>query len=289
MASGLGIWNETLIWWANRGLGSWSRRSAFRKFARRNNGHLQVVNTKHGFAMEVRIGDPVDTALAISQTFEPQLCAVLKTLSRPGMTFVDVGCNIGFITCLIAASNPGSRIIAIDANPEMARRCRENLARNGYTAEVINHGVGETVGELEFFVTDDRPSMGSFGAAERTREQIAAGRARAFRVPVRPLPVILREQGISRVDLLKVDIEGFEPALFAGLAADESAPPIAALVFEYAPSHCQRCGFDVADMWRLPWWSRYRLEAMCIEDGRRAVCRPGAIPAWADTMVATLV
>jgi hypothetical protein len=38
----------------------------------------------------------------------------------------------------------------------------------------------------------------------------------------------------------------------------------------------------------LPWWSRYRLEAMCIEDGRRAACRPGEIPVWTDTVVATL-
>lgn len=289
MADGLGSWDTTLAWWANHGPGVWSRRSAFRKFARRNNGRVQVVRTRQGFAMQVRIGDPVDTALAISQTFEPWLCAEIGSLSRPGMTFVDVGCNIGFITCLVAAASPGNRIIAIDANPEMARRCRENLERNGFAATVINQGVGATSGELEFFVTDDRPSMGSFGAGERTHERLAAGQVRAFRVPVRPLSEILRDQGVARVDLLKVDIEGFEPALFAGLAADASAPAIAAMVFEYAPAHCLRCGFDVADLWRLPWWSRYRLEALCIEDGRRAVCRPGEIPAWADTMVATLV
>lgn len=289
MADGLGMWDETLVWWANRGLGAWSRRSALRKFSRRNNGRMQVVQTRHGFSMEVRIGDPVDTTLAVTRGFEPRLCAEIKALSRPGMTFVDVGCNIGFITCLVAAGSSGSRIIAIDANPEMARRCRENLERNGFAATVINQGVGETSGELEFFVTDDRPSMGSFGAGERTREQLAAGLAHVFRVPVRPLPVILREQGVTRVDLLKVDIEGFEPALFAGLAADTDAPPITALVFEYVPAHCQRCGFDVADLWRLPWWSRYRLEAMCIEDGRRAICKPGEIPIWTDTVVATLV
>lgn len=288
MSEALGWWDGTLAWWANHGLAGWSRRSALRKFSRRNNGLQRVVRTRHGFTMDVRIGDPVDTALAVSGTFEPALCAVVSSFLTPGMTFVDVGCNIGFISCLVAAGSPGCRILAIDANPEMVRRCRGNLQRNGFAAEVVNLGVGAAVGELEFFVTADRPSMGSFGASEGTRARIDSGQVQTFAVPVRPLPAILREHGVARVDLLKVDIEGFEPALFAGIAEDPAAAPIAALVFEYSPEHSRRCGFALADLWRLPWWSRYRMEAMCLERGLRAVCTPDRVPDWTDTVVATL-
>ena len=57
--------------------------------------------------------------------------------------------------------------------------------------------------------------------------------------------------------MLKIDIEGFEPALFQGLPA-EFMPRIKRMIFEYAPGHIAKCGFSQDLLPNMPWWSQYR-------------------------------
>ena len=62
---------------------------------------------------------------------EPEVQSVLQKYLRPGMVFYDIGANIGFFS-LLAARVMGSqgRIVAFEADPEIAARLREHVARN---------------------------------------------------------------------------------------------------------------------------------------------------------------
>jgi FkbM family methyltransferase len=62
---------------------------------------------------------------------EPEVQVVLRKYLRPGMTVYDIGANIGFFS-LLAARLVGSAggITAFEADPEIAARLRENVARN---------------------------------------------------------------------------------------------------------------------------------------------------------------
>jgi len=65
---------------------------------------------------------------------EPEVQAALVKLLRPGMTFYDVGANIGFFS-LLAARLVGKtgRVVAFEADPDVAARLREHAARNEFS------------------------------------------------------------------------------------------------------------------------------------------------------------
>lgn len=249
-----------LRWWAAHGPGAWSRASAFRSLARRANGTPGRVTTRAGLAMDIVIGDPVDTALAVDGEFEPGLSRRLTELASRAECVIDVGCNIGYFTCLAASAAPeGARVLAIDANPAMIARCEANLRANGLSAITEHVGLGAKPGRMALRFAPDRPSQGSFAPP-------SASNAITVEVPVTTLSEVIARHGIGRVDLLKVDIEGFEPALFDGLSADH-AGRIDHIVFEYEVAHLARAGFSPQDIWKHSWWQGFELLAFSSRNG----------------------
>jgi predicted methyltransferase len=62
---------------------------------------------------------------------EPEVQEALLQHLRPGMTFYDIGANIGFFS-LLAARLVGKEgcVVAFQADPEIAARLREHAERN---------------------------------------------------------------------------------------------------------------------------------------------------------------
>ncbi len=245
-------------WYARRGWPEWTRRSMMRKISRRFDGRSGETALASGVRMHYRIGDPVDTALAVQGVFEPLLSSLIGGLAAQHASFVDVGCNIGYFTCLYAHANPDASILAIDANPDMTARCAANLGLNGFTPgprlQVVNVGVGDRAGVLDLVVNSKRPSLASFGNA-------ANEGMRRVPVSIKPLSAILDEHGGAAPEVLKIDIEGYEPALFAGLA-ERHTTRLRHVFFEYALGHMSRCGLDHREIWSHPMWSRFTLHAV---------------------------
>jgi FkbM family methyltransferase len=128
---------------------------------------------------------------------------------KPGDTFVDVGANFGLFSAVAAKKvGPSGRVVAIEPHPELIRRLRFNMTANGFDqVRVFPTAVGEEAGEAVLFV-----NTASFA---ESRLQAGAGDVpdsteRATPVPITPLAEIVADAGLSRIDSLKIDIEGFE-------------------------------------------------------------------------------
>src|SRR5258707_1134165 len=98
-------------------------------------GTLIWVQIQHGpseglwIRLNPRTGENVQKGIG-----EPQVQKALVDHLRPGMTFYDVGANIGFFSLMAARIvGPEGRVISFEADPEIAARLRENLARNQFT------------------------------------------------------------------------------------------------------------------------------------------------------------
>lgn len=273
-------------WYANHGLGTSLRRSASRKFRRAEIGQKITLPTKHGFSLHLRIGDPVDTYTAIHSEFEPALSNLIGDLAPMCSSFIDVGCNIGYFSCLFRQRNPDAPVLAIDANPEMVRRCNENVRLNSFSGiKVLNVGVAEKEGNIPFNINPGSPSLASFGNTPLLQKEFAAGRLERIDVRTRPLPDILADAGIGRCGLIKIDIEGYEPSLFAGLTEDFHLMADR-ILFEYAPGHMEACGFDTASIWNHPLLKHYRAFALDTTrpDLVTAVSDAASVPSHTDTI-----
>lgn len=118
-----------------------------------------------------------------------------------GGVAVDIGANIGLYTLSLARAAGSGRAIAIDANPGVLERLAVNAASSGITnITSVNCAVGDHVGQVDLAIRRDDLSIVSV-------EESAGGV-----VPMRPLLDILAGEGVKRVDVLKIDIEGYEDA-----------------------------------------------------------------------------
>jgi FkbM family methyltransferase len=144
--------------------------------------------------------------------------AFLKEI-RPGMSVVDIGANCGYYTLLACkAVGPKGLVMAIDANPRMCDLVNRSLAVNGFKdrAKVVNAAVLDKSGQIDFVVP--RKYM---GGATITREGINPleyledDTCDIVKVDALPLHEIT---GGRPVDVLKIDVEGAEPAVFGGSA-----------------------------------------------------------------------
>ncbi|NBN80150.1 FkbM family methyltransferase [Microvirga tunisiensis] len=132
---------------------------------------------------------------------------LIAPLLRPGCVFVDVGANIGTYSLFAAAC--GAEVLAVEASPDTADKLAFNLAANDAAGvRLVRTAVGAEAGELSLW---REPSNAGFATLveDLTRGEWA-GNWSAFRVPVRPLADVVTEAGLTGIDVLKIDVEGFE-------------------------------------------------------------------------------
>lgn len=137
--------------------------------------------------------------------------------AQAAVTF-DVGAHVGFFSLLAAHANPRGKVYAFEPLPTVYQRLIENVARNGLAnVECHSSAVGESDGTADFFHVDTPiPSSSSlsFDFMKAGRE---VNELRRLTVPVITLDRFVRDRGIGRVDLVKIDTESTEPQVLRGM------------------------------------------------------------------------
>ena len=121
-----------------------------------------------------------------------------------GMVFVDIGANIGYYS--IFASSRASHdltLLSFEPHPETYAKLLYNLELNGApTQNVLNCGLGDEVGELDLWSEVTNAGGNSFIKPSTSTS--------SHKVSVFPLLDVCLERGIEKIDILKIDIEGYE-------------------------------------------------------------------------------
>lgn len=194
-----------------------------------------------------------------SKTWDREERAALRRQLRdsdPGQEFifVDAGANAGFYTLSMladaAAFGRDIKAIAIEPDPENRRRLNFNLAASSDNrVDVIPNALGSEEGE-----------------AVLVQPEINRGEVRVsktgdgIKVRLTTLQTVLEEAGIDRVDIMKMDIEGYEePVLntFFGDAPRNLWPRTILLetrheagISEGAAGLCLKHGYEVVQQMR---------------------------------------
>jgi FkbM family methyltransferase len=159
------------------------------------------------FDIYVRTNDfLVGAGIAATKTWEPHVRRELEPLLVPGARFVGVGANVGFFTLLAAARvGPAGRVVSFEPNPDNRELLGRSLGANGFANVTLHpHAVGERPGTLWL-----HPIRNSSLA-----RLAATADGAAVEVPVVALDETLLDVG--RVDVIKIDTDGAEPAVLRG-------------------------------------------------------------------------
>jgi FkbM family methyltransferase len=141
----------------------------------------------------------------------------LRQHTRPGGVFVDVGANVGTFS-LVMARHVGAqgKVIAIEPHPVTFARLSFNTAASASPqVRLVQAAASDSDGELLIETDGD-----NLGASHVVTD---AASAQAIRVPSLRLVRILEEAGVSAVDTLKIDVEGFEDRVLIGFFRDAPA------------------------------------------------------------------
>ena len=152
------------------------------------------------------------------QFFDPQERALLKARLEPGCTFLDIGANIGAYALFVAAfAGPRARILAVEPQPDIFDRLTYNIAQNPFhTVKAVACAVADKAGELTLFV-DPR------NRGESSLKIVGTNESAQIKVPAVTLMDLVRTEGLTRIDAIKLDVEGAEDLVLEPFLRE--APP----------------------------------------------------------------
>jgi FkbM family methyltransferase len=173
-------------------------------------------------------------ANATSRGLEPGTGDALRRLVQPGMVVADVGANIGLLTLLMAwAAGPSGKVIAFEPEATPRANLEKMKHLNGLSwVEVRDQAVGEKPGRLTFHVSDIIGHSSLYALPE-------AEEARTVEVEVVRLDDVAPAK---RRDVVKIDVEGAELDVLAGMKGLIAKNPDLAIVAEFGPEHLKRVG-----------------------------------------------
>ncbi|ESW60358.1 MAG: hypothetical protein Q27BPR15_12420 [Rhodobacter sp. CACIA14H1] len=144
-------------------------------------------------------------------------------------TVIDVGANLGDWTTMFARRMTGpGRAYLFEPNPEAVARLRDMpVVNRGLQIEVLQKAAGDVAGTARFFM--------EAGAGETSSlvQRHAQFRALPIQVPVVTLDAEMAVQGVTRVDMLKIDAEGYDLRVLTGASELLKAGRVGVVQFEY--------------------------------------------------------
>lgn len=174
-----------------------------------------------GHSQLVWISEHVGRKIAL-RMFERTETGFFRKRVREGFVCVDVGANVGYFTHLFAEyTGDSGRVIAVEPIKRNAKLIELNSVINGTDSNVtvINKAITENLsGETRFSLRNDSSSS-SLAEDKNTpeRDNPLNTSTVVIDVPCEPLDEIVKGLHLERIDILKMDIEGYEYRALLGM------------------------------------------------------------------------
>ena len=168
-----------------------------------------------GWSFVCNLRDTISREACFTGRYEPQETQIAQRLLAPGMVVVDVGANWGYFTLVVAYLVGGSgAVIAIEPHPRLAALLADNVGNNGLAhVEIVRAAAGADTRSRPFVGFDEHG--GNWGVSRAARQAEVPD----FEARTVALDGLLDKRNVSRVDLVKIDIEGGEAEAILGMAA----------------------------------------------------------------------
>lgn len=157
---------------------------------------------------------PLGWHIGFFGSYESELREIMRTVLPAGGTAIDVGANAGWHTLFMARLvGAHGRVLAVEPNPSVREHLRRNIVINRLgQIEVVGSALAEAPGTLSFVAPDaEHPASGSGHVVADD-----AAPPDAVRVAASTLDILAAEKRLARLDVLKIDAEGFEWPILQG-------------------------------------------------------------------------
>ncbi len=213
----------------------------------------KAIITGLGKDLKVRIytHDIIGRDIYVKGMFEKAECMFVTNFLKEGMTFFDIGANLGQYT-LLGAKRVGSngRVHSFEPSSRMFSELNFNVSLNGFSNSCILNNVAvsekEGIGKLSKYEAGGEVygSLGNQNWAESSKPLVGHEE-----VKTTTLNVYIKEHNISHVDLIKIDIEGAELLALRGANQLLNRPDAPTIVLEMADITTDGFGYKAIEIW----------------------------------------
>ncbi len=153
----------------------------------------------------------------ISYHEHKDLSLFLRMAERSKVIF-DIGANTGIYSILSNRINPDARIFAFEPYPVNVTRLKKNLELNNTKADIVQKALGNEPGIIQFAVPADNSIADTSSARIEFSKNTYDGKIQWKTIDVEQitLDAFINEKNFDRIDLVKIDVEGYEEAVFKG-------------------------------------------------------------------------
>lgn len=164
--------------------------------------------TRNGINYKLDLSNVVDHYIYFGKV-DADYKSVLQDIKNAS-TILDIGGNIGTTSLFFASKNPDAKIYTFEPHPVIFKRAEENIKLNSFqNITLINKGLGIEKASFKLYeVNEHNPGMNRI---------LDEGTDLPFVViDVDSLDNILASYGVTNVDFIKIDVEGFESNVIKG-------------------------------------------------------------------------
>ena len=178
--------------------------------------------------------------------WEPAITRALLRLVRPGDQVIEIGANVGYYTLLFAGlvGHRGS-VIAFEADPRTSGLLRRSVAANERLpiVRVVAKAVSDRPGRATLHKLGRQQASSSLYAFAPEELAYWDDKTTPLEVDATTLDTFLGPDG-PVPQLVKIDAEGAEPAILAGMSALLARAPHLQMIIEYLPEGLARAGHE---------------------------------------------
>lgn len=161
-----------------------------------------------------------------------------RNLTKDDSVVFDVGANFGYYGLVAAHQCKRGSIFFFEPNPDLVRCIRRSIAVNVLRkrAKIVAAAVGAVKGQVQLTIPGDYLGSSSVQLTEQHLVgQVTADEIRYLSVEMVTLDSYVAEQKLSRVDVVKIDVEGLEPEVYAGMQSIIRENREMFLLLEFSP------------------------------------------------------
>ncbi len=163
---------------------------------------VEVWLTKFGKKFKVYLTDGSDIGVLKEMFIEEQYNL---DLSHAPQTILDLGSNVGYSVVYFKLKYPDARVYAFEPDPHTFIKLQRNV-KDFLGVYIYDYAIGGTDGVQTFYVYPQSSMSSSLIKRLDKQEEI--------QVPIKTLDAFYKEQNITKVDILKFDVEGSEYEVF---------------------------------------------------------------------------
>jgi len=160
----------------------------------------------------------ISTELLIFKKHEPLQTQILSKKLKEGMICLDIGSNLGYYATLegkLVGKN--GKVFAIEPSPINFGYLKKNIIlQNNHNIKPYNFACGNRDGKTKFSISNS--SNWSRVLDEIIPKSIHGDETYVIDIPMKTIDSFVNEQKIEKIDLIRMDLEGYEKNTYAGMA-----------------------------------------------------------------------